>query len=371
VKLGVARLSERFLDSERLGSKQIAELDAHIAAELAPILTRASKHQIRRIIGTSGTMLNVIAIASHLRDELPDGRLNNLTVSAEEIARVKRLVLKSDRDERLRIKGLDAKRVDFIVPGACLADYILQQTKAPEMVACTWALREGVLLDFISRHRRGIEEAELYQDPRRRSVARFMRHLGDLGPHGAHTARLALQLFDQLEEILKVPAEARQWLEYAALMHDIGHHIGHKDHQKHSYYLISHGELLGFQPEELQIIALTVRYHQKATPKEGDEGYAALSKNDRRTVRTLSALLRVADALDRSHYGVVRDLGVVRREGAIAVQLFTANEDAELEIWEARRRSGLLDEILECSTDFQVIAQKEDPDAHRTASISR
>jgi exopolyphosphatase/guanosine-5'-triphosphate,3'-diphosphate pyrophosphatase len=239
------------------------------------------------------------------------------------------------------------------------------------MVACTWALREGVLLDFISRHRRGIEEAERYDDPRRRSVARFMRHLGDLGPHGGHTARLALQLFDQLESALPVPPEARQWLEYAALMHDIGHHIGHKDHQKHSYYLISNGELLGFRPEELQLIALTVRYHQKAAPKDGDDGYSALSKSDRRTVRALSALLRVADALDRSHYGVVRDIAVVRRDRSVLVQVYTANEDAELEIWEARRRSGLLEEILETTLDFQVIAQKEEPDAQRAASVSR
>src|SRR6185503_5701523 len=106
---------------------------------------------------------------------------NNFTVSADEITRVRRLVSKADREERLRIKGLDSKRVDFIVAGACLADYVLRRVQAREMVACTWALREGVLLDFIARHRKGIEEAELFTDPRRRSVARFARHLGDVG----------------------------------------------------------------------------------------------------------------------------------------------------------------------------------------------
>jgi exopolyphosphatase/guanosine-5'-triphosphate,3'-diphosphate pyrophosphatase len=371
LKLGVARLSERFLAADPPAVHEIDELEEHIAAEIEPFLQRVSKRRIRRVVGTSGTMLNLISIAAALRGESPNGHLNNFAVAAEEIARVRRLVCRSSRDERLRIKGLDAKRVDFVVPGACLAEHILSRLGAAEMVACTWALREGVLLDYIARHQRGIEEAERYQDPRRRSVARLARHIGDTGTHGAHSARLSLQLFDQLEEVLDLPVEAREWLEYAALLHDIGHHIGHKDHQRHSYYLITNGELLGFRPEELQIIALTARYHRKSAPKDSDEGFAALSKTERRIVRTLSALLRIGDALDRSHYGVVRDVGVILRGDKLALQLFTAGDDAELEVWEARRRAALLEEILGVATDFRVVAQRESTDADRTAPVSR
>lgn len=371
VKLGVARLCETFLSGDPPPARELDALQEHIASELEPFLQRLSKHKVRRVIGTSGTMLNLISVAAGLRGEAPNGHLNNFAVAAEEIARVRRLVCKSSRDERLRIKGLDSKRVDFVVPGACLAEHVLSHLGAAEMVACTWALREGVLLDYIARHQRGIEEAERYQDPRRRSVARLARHVGDTGAHGAHSARLSLQLFDQLEDSLELPVEAREWLEYAALLHDIGHHIGHKDHHRHSYYLISHGELLGFRPEELQIIALTARYHRKAVPKDGDEGFTSLSKPERRIVRALSALLRIGDALDRSHYGVVRDVGVIHRGDTLALQLFTAGDDAELEIWEARRRAALLEEILGVSTDFQVMAQREGADVERSAPASR
>jgi exopolyphosphatase/guanosine-5'-triphosphate,3'-diphosphate pyrophosphatase len=371
LKLGVARLSEQFLHTDPPAGKELAQLTAYLEAQLEPILSRVARRGVRRVVGTSGTLLNLVAIAGHARGEPPDNHLNNFSVSAEEIARARRLVVKADRDERLRIKGLDTKRVDLIVAGACLADCILRLVGAQEIVACTWALREGVLLDFIARHPKGIEETERFTDPRRRSVARLARHLGETGEHGPHVAHLALQLFDQLQDDLELADESREWLECAAWLHDVGHHIGHKDHQRHSYYLITNGELLGFHRDELEIIGLTARYHQKAVPKDADDGYAALSKGDRRTVRALSAILRLADGLDRSHYGVVRDVGVLRRNGRLTLQLVTVGDDAALEIWESQRRAGLLAEVLGVEVDFQVVAAGDSQEAARTASASR
>jgi len=329
----------------------------------------AGRRRVRRIVVTSGSLLNVVTIAASLRGELPEGQLNNFAVSANDISRARRAVVKVDRKERLAVKGLEAKRVDLIVAGTCLADFVMRRFEAREMVACTWALREGVLMDFIARHRPGIEEVERFADPRRLSVARFARHLGELGAHPGHVAHLALQLFDQLEDDLGLAPEARDWLEYAARLHDIGHHIGHKDHQRHSYYLITNGELLGFRREELEIIALVARYHRKGSPKDTDDGYRLLSRSDRRTVRALSALLRVADGLDRSHYGVVKDVTVQRRSDAVELFLHTAGEDAELEVWEAERRTGLLSEEL--GVDVTLLVHDDSQHAVRSVPDAR
>jgi exopolyphosphatase/guanosine-5'-triphosphate,3'-diphosphate pyrophosphatase len=342
------------VSEDALGHQGVAQLDAFVAQKLAPVLDPYRKQDIRRIVVTSGTLLNLVAIAASQRGEPPNGHLHNYIVTAEEITQVKRLVTRADRGERLRIKGLDTKRVDFIVVGACLADYVVRRLDAKEIVACTWALREGLLLDFIARHRRGIEETERFADVRRRSVARFVRHLGGPEQHGQQVARIALRLFDQLNGAVGLDARTREWLEFAALLHDVGHHISHENHQRHSYYLITHGDLLGFQRDELEIIAQVARYHRKGTPKGSDDGFATLSSDERRTVRALSAILRVADSLDRSHYGVVHDVTVSRRSDRLQLQLRTDGEDAELEIWEARRRVEPLEKLLDTRIDFHV-----------------
>jgi exopolyphosphatase / guanosine-5'-triphosphate,3'-diphosphate pyrophosphatase len=371
LKIGVARLSEQFLSADPPSGRDLAALEAFLSEQLDPVIDRFGRRSVRRVVATSGTMLNLISMAGYQRGEPPDGRLNNFIASADEIAKVRRLVVKAGREDRLRIKGLDGKRVDLIVAGACLADYVLRRLDAKQMVACTWALREGLLQDFIARHNKGIEETVRFADPRRRSVARFARHLGDMGAHGEQVARLALQLFDQLESDLSLPTEGREWLEFAARLHDIGHHIGHRDHHRHSYYLIANGDLMGLRADEIEIIAQIARYHRKAVPKESDETYAALPKSARRAVRTLSAILRVADGLDRSHYGVVRSVSVTRSGGRLILQLQTEGDDAELEIWESRRRAELLQDVLGVQIDFQVAPRLQTNHAYRAASGSR
>jgi exopolyphosphatase/guanosine-5'-triphosphate,3'-diphosphate pyrophosphatase len=216
-------------------------------------------------------------------------------------------------------------------------------------------LREGVLLDFIARHGKGIAETARFADLRHRSVARFARHLGETGEHGSHVARLALRLFDQLQREHKLSLHAREWLEFAALLHDVGHHISHKNHQRHSYYLITNGELLGFRRDEIEIIAQATRYHRKGPPKDSDDEFRALSASKRQTVRALSGILRVADALDRSHFGVVRDITAQRRDGRLVLQLETGGDDAALEVFEANERVRLLEQVIDLDVDFRVV----------------
>jgi exopolyphosphatase/guanosine-5'-triphosphate,3'-diphosphate pyrophosphatase len=354
VKLGVARLSEQFLPSDPPTSKEVAQLEKHLSQHLGPILARALKHRVRRVIGTSGTLLNIASIGGHLRGDPPNGHLHNFVVTADEVHKVRRLCVKTDRHDRARIKGLDGKRADLIPAGACLIDHIMSEIHAEQLTACTWSLREGVLLDFIARHQKGIEETERFATPRQRSVARLARHLGEAGEHGSRVAALASSLFDQLGSHIGLTEPAREWLEFAALLHDVGHHIDHKNHHKHAYYLITNGELLGFEREEIEIIALTARYHRKSAPKESDPEYANLPADARETVRALSALLRIADALDRSHYGAVRSVKAVLEDRHLTLGLATGGQDAALEIWEARQRIGLLEQLLGVDVQFRV-----------------
>src|SRR5262249_12254054 len=136
-KLGVARLSERFLESDPPSARELDALRAHLAEQLDPILERFDEHKVRRVIGTSGTLLNIASIAGHLRGDPPDDHLNNFVIGSDEVAKVYRQLAKSSKQERLKIKGLDAKRADLIVAGASLADYVLEELKAKQLIACT------------------------------------------------------------------------------------------------------------------------------------------------------------------------------------------------------------------------------------------
>jgi hypothetical protein len=149
-------------------------------------------------------------------------------------------------------------------------------------------------------------------------------------------------VFDQTRAVHKLADREREWLEYGALLHDAGVHISYERHHRHSYYLIMNGELRGFDPLEIEIIALLARYHRQATPKKSHDGYGGLKGTLRKTVRTLAAMLRLAEGLDRSHAQVVTALDVVPRGNAYLIRLRAAG-DAELELWAAHRHGTELD----------------------------
>ncbi len=354
LKLGVLRLAERFFAHDPPDRDEIEALEDYLERQLAAFCKRAQALEPARMIGTSGTVLNLAAIALQMDGGVLPERLHGVTLRAKDVQRARKLVVRSDRETRQALPGLDRRRVDSIVPGAILLDHLMRRLEVPELVMCEWALREGVLLDFIRGHGREIEENETIADPRRRSVVHLGRQLSFEEAHGQHVATLALSLFDQTADRHGLGTREREWLEYAALLHDVGNHIAHSRHHRHSYYLIVNGELLGFDPKEIRLIAALARYHRKGGPKEDDEELAPLPNGMRAAVAPLAAMLRIADALDRSHFSIVRGLTVRARGKDVTVAVETGGHDAELELWAARRKGDLFEEVFGARLTFQV-----------------
>ena len=180
---------------------------------------------------------------------------------------------------------------------------------------------------------------------RRRSVMALAERCQYDEDHARHTADLALQLFDATKARHALPDEARALLEYAALLHDIGHHISYPGHHKHTYYLIKNGDLRGFDPAEIEVLANVARYHRRGHPRKKHPGFGGLPREARRTVQMLAGLLRVADALDRSHKQTVRRVLVSERADVLRIQA-EARGDCELELWGVGGRTALLEEML-------------------------
>src|SRR3954463_4146464 len=338
-KLGVIRLTERFVKTDPLEPRDQRKLVRHIDAEIGKYLHQVARDGFDRVIGTSGTILSIGGVASAADGLAPGAPLRNRRFTAKQIHRVRKELVALDLDKRLRVPGLEPRRADLAVAGAILVDQILRGLGATEITLCDLSLREGLVLDYISRHRKEIAQADRYPDVRRRSVFELAERFEFWSEHSQHVSRLALALFDQTRAIHGLTDREREWLEYAAILHDVGVHISYEGHHKHSYYLITNGDLRGFEPDEIQIIALVARYHRQASPKRKHEGFGRLPRRMRGTVRALSAMLRLAESLDRSHTQAIAGLELHDRGDDDLLQLRTAG-DAELELWAAARHAA-------------------------------
>jgi exopolyphosphatase/guanosine-5'-triphosphate,3'-diphosphate pyrophosphatase len=343
-KLGVIRLTERYVHTDPLSGRDERKLVRHIEDELAKYLRDIRSAGFDRVIGTSGTILSVGTVATADRRRASD-EIRNLRVTAKQIHRVRKDVVNRSIAERIKMPGLDPRRADLIVSGAVLIDTVLQHLDASEITLCDLALREGLILDYIQHNRKHIAQAGQYPDVRRRSVIELAERCSYWPEHANQVARLSLSIFDQTRGIHGLTDREREWLDFAALLHDIGTHISYQGHHKHSYYLIKNGDLRGFEPVEAEIIGLVARYHRKSAPKRSHDDYGALGGKKRRIVRTLSAILRFAETLDRSHAQAVTGIELHDRGEEYLVKLH-ATGDSELEVWAAQRQTEPLERML-------------------------
>jgi exopolyphosphatase/guanosine-5'-triphosphate,3'-diphosphate pyrophosphatase len=180
---------------------------------------------------------------------------------------------------------------------------------------------------------------------RRRSAIELADRSQWEADHARQVSRLALLIFDQTRHLHGLGDREHEWLDYASLLHDVGNHISYEKHHRHSYYLIKNGDLRGFEPAEIEVIALIARYHRRATPKKDHDGYADLSPELRRTVRLLAAILRLAETLDRSRHGVIGAITIRDRGTDLRMQV-EAIGDAELEMWASTRQLAVLEKEL-------------------------
>jgi exopolyphosphatase/guanosine-5'-triphosphate,3'-diphosphate pyrophosphatase len=149
-----------------------------------------------------------------------------------------------------------------------------------------------------------------------------------------------LQIFDGVGHRVNLPAGSRDLLQAAAILHDVGYLISHAKHHKHAYHLIMHGDLPGFSPHEVELIANVVRYHRRAFPRKRHENLAYLSGSDRKLIARLSGILRIADGLDRTHSQSVTGVKVRALQGRLRLSL-EAKTFPEIEAADADRKADL------------------------------
>jgi exopolyphosphatase/guanosine-5'-triphosphate,3'-diphosphate pyrophosphatase len=344
-KIGVIRLTERFVRSDPLTEHDQRRLTRHIGEEIDRDCAQIAEAGFDRAIGTSGTILSIGAVAATAGGDGRVRELRNLRIPAKQIRRVRRQMIELDLAGRLAVPGLDPRRADLVVAGTILLDTILRRIGAAELTLCDLALREGLVLEYIRGHRREIAHLDTIPDVRRRSTLELAERYRYDSAHAQHVVRLALAIFDQTRHLHRLSEREREWLEHAALLHDVGAHISFARHHHHSYYLIKNGDLRGFHPDEVEVMALVARYHRRGTPRKTHDVYARLTPRLRRTIRVLAAIVRVAESLDRSHAQVISGLELREQHGHLVLQARTT-ADAELEVWAAQRHLAPFERLL-------------------------
>jgi exopolyphosphatase/guanosine-5'-triphosphate,3'-diphosphate pyrophosphatase len=260
--------------------------------------------------------------------------------------------------ERRALAGLSSQRSEIIVAGSHILETAMRALGINVIRTCEWALREGVIIDSLREWEdESRPPAPNFADQKLRGVHAVGRRFGYEETHARQVAKLAEKIFDSLAETENLSRHHRTLMLAGALLHDIGYHIAHESHQKHALYLITNSELTGFSEAERAVIANIARYHRGSLPKKRHPEYAALNVPDREIVCKLGGIVRLADALDRSHDSRIYDVQCREKSGVLNFDLFS-DGDCENELFEVERKRELFEQAFNRTLNFSVRRHK-------------
>ena len=351
VRVGAVGLTERYIKTDPPKPKALSNLKGELYAAFQRPARELKTARWQQVSGTSGTILAIGAIlrsqsaqngnnkgqpAQPTEAEIPLSQLTELNVTLS-------LMSQSER----RGLGISSQRSEIIIAGAHILEAAMRALRINSLRTCDWALREGVIIDYLQeREDETRPPVPDFADQKLLGVHAVGRRFGYEETHARQVAKIADQLFQSLAPADGLTRHQRTLMLAGALLHDIGYHIAHESHQKHALYLIVNSELTGFSEMERSVIANIARYHRASLPKERHPEYAALNAADRDNVQKLGGIVRLADALDRSHDSRITDISCKVTSSEIQLDLYSTS-DCQNEIVEADRKKDLFEHAFE------------------------
>ncbi|MBA3262633.1 MAG: Ppx/GppA family phosphatase [Thermoleophilaceae bacterium] len=337
--LGSVRVSESFLPGEKASAKAMKALRRHVAAELDALGWWGLGG---RLVGIGGTIRN-LAVAAMRRAELPLDDVQGFELERAALEELIELLAARPASKRGDVSGIKPDRGDVILGGALVLAGALDAGGFDRIEVTEAGLREGVFFERL------LGKRELFDDVRRESVENLAHRFNSEPEHVRRVASLSRDIFDGLAAagLHELGDGERELLWAACVLHDIGTAIDYDDHHRHSHYLILNAGLPGFSPRELVLVGLIARYHRKGDPDASQ--LAALARpGDAERLRLLSAIIRLAEQLERSRDGAIRRVNVAARNGAVVLGADAdPNRDTTVPIWAARQNSELLAQTLD------------------------
>ena len=351
-RIGAVRLQRDFVKQEPLSLSRLEFLRTFIQGSLEPatdkVLRRLKPGEQPLMVATSGTAL---AIGSLIASEELDSplKLHGFKFSRLKLDKLVEKLVKLTPEQRRKLNPISDKRSEIIVPGALILQVSMHLMGMDELILSERALREGLIFDWMMRKGLLKDSFNFQSNIRERTVLHQAHRFAVDIDRAKSVARNSLSLYDNTHGLLHHDlGEGRDLLWAASMLHACGKHINQSSYHKHSWYLIRHGELLGYSDVEHLMVAAIARYHRRSLPRKRHESWQVFSKREhRQIVFEMSMLLRLSTSLDQRPEPAVDSIKVTSTSTEIVFELKNqSGQDLSLEKWSLMNCSNIIEDTF-------------------------
>jgi len=339
-RVGAVRLQRDFVRDDPMPPQRRSFLQAFIQGSLEPAVDKVRRRikpgETPVLVATSGTAMAIGSLAAS-EEERPPRKLHGYRVTRQSLNQVVDRLITMTPAQRRDLAPINDRRAEIIVPGALILQTTMKMLGVEEFVLSERALREGLIVDWMLRQGLLEDRFSFQSSIRQRTVLHQVQRFAVNQSRAERVASHALSLYDATRGVMHDDSgEGRELLWAAAMLHTCGQHINISAYHKHTWYLIRHGELLGYSEAEHLMVAAIARYHRRSLPKKRHESWQLVATRDnRRCVHQMALLLRLAAALDRRPEPVISALRIHAVKGSLDLEIVPerVNQNVSLEQW--------------------------------------
>ncbi|HUK42932.1 MAG TPA: Ppx/GppA phosphatase family protein [Candidatus Bathyarchaeia archaeon] len=344
--IGAVRLTQTFLHHDPPWHSELQQMRAVIQREVSRIKKRIIDAQLQMTIATSGTPAALSSLYAAKRGGSDESKPHTVPQSA--VVSLADKLSRRSLAQRRAMPGIGLRRAEIIIAGAMVFAELMQLCKLRSFRYLPLGLRDGLLAQMMADYHASTAMRERVESERHDALLAAAKHYGADLPFAQRIRDFALELFHRLQSVHQLPPEYADWLEAAAMLHEVGAYINRSGRRRHTYYVISNSEIFGYTPLQRRIIAGIARYVGKSLPAPSDRVMNILPGIEQIHVAKAVALLRLARALDQGRRAAVAEVKVrIHQDGRVRMMLKPRSPDGiDLELWAVEQEKNYFETVF-------------------------
>jgi exopolyphosphatase / guanosine-5'-triphosphate,3'-diphosphate pyrophosphatase len=342
--LGAVRLTDEFLKHDPPRKGELKRLRGFVTREVNRIAPRIVAARVKNAIATSGTAAALAAVAANLSS---NRRNHRLMVSSAEMSRIAKRLARLPVADRRKIEGIGPRRAEIVVAGAMVYHGLVEHCHLKGFRYSPLGLRDGLLAQMAAEHDRNTRPGKQIESERWESIGKAVEHYGVDLKHALDVRESAMFLFSALRSVHRLTPEYREWISAAAMLYEVGDYVNRAGRHRHTHYIISNSEILGYTPPQRRIIAAISRYLGNSRPTVEDGPMKVLDPADRPGVQKAILLLRLARALNLGRSRAVQKVRVKLHAADVRLTLVPRRRmGVDLELWAIEKDCAYFREVF-------------------------
>jgi len=331
--IGAVRLTQTFMHHDPPKKNELEQMRGFVQREISRIQKRIRDAKVQTAIATSGTPAALSGLFEAKVRGYDESKPH--TVPHPAVSKILKDLARRNLEQRRSLPGIGPRRAEIIIAGAMVFAELMDMCSLRNFRYLPLGLRDGLLAQMLADYGDSSAMKERVESERHDALLAVAKHYGADLAFSRRIRELAMQLFRSLQSVHRLPPQYADWLEAAAMLHEVGSYINRSGRRRHTHYIIAQSELFGYTLAQRRIIAAIARYVGNSLPASGDAALQIVPRADQAQVPKAVALLRLARALDQGRRGAVVELHLrIQQDGPVQLFLTPASsEGVELELW--------------------------------------